>query len=140
MFELFNKKNILLLIGLLFLTPLAARASGSLGCESTTKIFGFYQSGYEGDGFMSLGDDFHVTYKGKVVDSGLFNWFRFDNQKISFSVYSWRSRTVHFNAQQENIQQQPQDGGTFYRISSGFVVVDGAEVDLKNIILECGVG
>ena len=118
---------LLLLFVILF--PNWAQASASLGCQSTNKIFNFEYPFIEGDGWMTIAGDFHVSYDGKTAKSGLFNWFKWSDNKISLTVFSLFGRVVHLVAKEEKAATQSQDGGTFYRINSGFVVIDGITFD-----------
>lgn len=124
----------LIFIGLIFLCPRWSEASVSLGCESSNKLLTFGYSFIEGDGLWTLNGDFDVTYNGKKAKSGLFNWFKMDNSDLSLTVFSLFKRQVHFIAHKAG----PSYG--YYRVISGFVLIDDISIDLKDLEIDCEEG
>ncbi len=119
--------------------PAKVLASQSFGCESVNKMFNLSDRIYEGDGWNAVFDDIQINYNGKQANPGLFNWFKSREKEFSFTVYSVFGRQVHINAREEG-GFGPTGEGLLYKVLSGFVVIDGATIDLTNMDIECGGG
>ena len=111
-----------------------AHASKALGCNSGDKSLSVGYLYYEGHGLWTVFGDFNVHHQNKKVQTSIFNWLKWDDQFFRLNIFSWNGLLVKISAEKADLP----DG--WYRIKSGFIIIEGKKILLDGIEIECMAG
>ena len=130
-FKIFLIQIFLAIVASCYIFPCSVQASESLRCESTDKLLSIGYMYIEGDGLKTLLGDFMVSYKSKKTQPGLFNWFKWNGDKFSLTIFSISGRQVHILATKKA------EAYGLLRVTSGFIVIDDTQIDLQGMEFSC---